>query len=447
MNDTMRNMISMRIDSWTGSLRGKVDDFVQMFDYDGLVLRQASSSSRKGGKFYLVLGIVCLSGIPVMIAIVYLIRRCIRKQAEALSVNLALAEVKKNGRKQPAPVYENLRTGSSMGSSSGEKVSLIQLIDESDMAALQDMNKIIAIENVTIERELGAGHFGLVFKGMLYDAKLDQKRDVAIKRVHDNVKDTREIVTFFQEAMIMRDFEHENVLSLIGVAFTKEEGMPLVVVPYMANGDLRSYIRDKRISILVSELIRMAIDIAKGMEYLEFNKVVHRDLAARNCLIDHRVNVVVSDFGLSRDIYSSEYYRSGTGKQMPIRWMAPECMEFHQFTSKSDVWSFGVVVWEVMTRGQIPYGTMSNWEVEVALKLGKRLDKPDSCPTFLYDIMTLCWSRDPDERPTFAELVKLIPHRLQEERAKRKTATEDESTNNNKQLESVYENTTDDETL
>lgn len=195
----------------------------------------------------------------------------------------------------------------------------------------------------------------------------------------------------------------------------------------------RSYIRDVRIPPRLGDLIKMAMDVANGMAYLEYNKVVHRDLAARNCLLDDHLNVRVSDFGLSRDVYQTDYYRANkTATDMPVRWMAPECIEFHQFSSKSDVWSYAVLVWELMTRGKIPYATVNTWEIGTILKCGIRLEKPETCPDFLYKLMTSCWSRDPDQRPTFADLVKLIAAGVERMEA--------EGDSESRQAEGEYEN-------
>lgn len=237
MSETDRNTITVRIDGWTATLLGKVDGFIEIFgDYQKLLKKEGRST----GKILLILAIVVLTLIPVTIAIVYIIRRMIRDKADAASEHLSMGAIKP--RDQPVyqstvesrsePVYQNTAGQTS------ERVSLMKAIDDADIASLQDVGKIIAMEHLTLKQEIGQGHFGTVFKGRLYDSKRDRTMDVAVKTVHEKGADAREISAFFQEALIMRDFEHPNILSLIGVAFTKDS-MPLVVIPFMFNGNLR----------------------------------------------------------------------------------------------------------------------------------------------------------------------------------------------------------------
>jgi serine/threonine protein kinase len=157
---------------------------------------------------------------------------------------------------------------------------------------------------------------------------------------------------FIREALLMKDIEHNRVLYLIGLTFF-DDGSPLVITPFMANGDLLAYLRDDNRNPRVFDLITFAIEIAEGMEYLALQKLVHRDLAARNCLLDHENHVKIADFGLSRDIYEKDYYRPEDKGLIPVKWMAPESLEENTYTTKSDVWSFGVVLWEILTRSVI----------------------------------------------------------------------------------------------
>ena len=159
----------------------------------------------------------------------------------------------------------------------------------------------------------------------------------------------KKIDGFIQEALIMKDFDHPRVLHLIGVSFF-DDMSPYLVTPYMANGSFLAFLNDKHNILFSCHLIDFAIEIAEGMEYLASHKIVHRDLAARNCLLDKEYHVKIADFGLSRDISEKDYYRSEQKYQLPMKWMAPESLEEGKFTTKSDVWSFGVTFWEIMTR-------------------------------------------------------------------------------------------------
>lgn len=142
------------------------------------------------------------------------------------------------------------------------------------------------------------------------------------------------------------------------------------------------------------------------MDYLSAQKFVHRDLAARNCMLDSDLTAKVADFGLSRDIYEREYYSSDNKKcKLPVKWMAPESLEKGTYNTKTDVWSYGVLVWELLTRGVTPYPDVDNWEILNYLKQGRRMPRPSFCPELLYFILLRCWSDDHKQRPTFDALV------------------------------------------
>lgn len=201
----------------------------------------------------------------------------------------------------------------------------------------------------------------------------------------------------------MKDFRNDHVLTLVGVC-VQPDTTPMLVLPYMANGDLLSYIRNPEHRPTVRKLLCYGIDVALGMDYLSSLKYVHRDLAARNVMLDDRLRAKVADFGLTRDVYERNYYLSNRITEVPIKWMAPECIEKGVATSHGDVWSYGVLLWELMTRGNQPYALLGNHQVLDTVKRGERMPRPDTCPLEVYELMLDCWNLRPELRPPFKQI-------------------------------------------
>ncbi|KAF6034527.1 MST1R [Bugula neritina] len=260
-------------------------------------------------------------------------------------------------------------------------------------------------ERISLSSQLGAGQFGKVYKGTI---QFDDARQitVAAKTLKSDSGITEEIIiSFLKEAMLMSNFKHANVLSLIGVVYA-ESGMPIVVLPFMQHGDIRSLLHKDDEVFVLGDLLHFAMQIARGMEYLSNQRFIHRDLAARNCMVDGEYMVKIADFGLSHDIYEDDYYRTdeSSSKPLPVKWMAIESLNTGRFTTESDVWSYGVVMWELLTRGVTPYPLVSNYEVKSHLIEGNRLQQPQHCPDFIFDMMKSCWLTEPKDRPSFADL-------------------------------------------
>ncbi|XP_056318612.1 tyrosine-protein kinase receptor TYRO3 [Danio aesculapii] len=273
-----------------------------------------------------------------------------------------------------------------------------------------------------INRKLGKGEFGAVYEG-IFSPKIGQDIRVAVKTSKDVIPSEEDLESFLKEAEMMKDFDHVNVVKLLGVAleWDPESSMvvPLVILPYMKHRDLHSFLKATRyddVPMFVphQSLLRFMMDIAAGMEYLSLQGFLHRDLAARNCMLGDDLRVCVADFGLSKMMYSCNYYRhKSQNVKLPVRWMAIESMSDFIFTTKSDVWSFGVTMWEITSRGKVPYPGLSNYELLDYLEKGHRLGQGDN-DSNLYEVMLSCWHRDPFERPSFGELHQSLSALLSE---------------------------------
>ncbi|XP_034143697.1 ephrin type-A receptor 7 isoform X11 [Esox lucius] len=271
--------------------------------------------------------------------------------------------------------------------------------------AVHQFAKELDASCIKIERVIGAGEFGEVCSGRL---KLPGKRDtsVAIKtlKVGYSEKQRRD---FLCEASIMGQFDHPNVVHLEGVV---TRGKPvMIVIEYMENGSLDAFLRKHDGQFTVIQLVGMLRGIAAGMRYLSDMGYVHRDLAARNILVNSNLVCKVSDFGLSRVIDDDpEAVYTTTGGKIPVRWTAMEAIQYRKFTSASDVWSYGIVMWEVMSYGERPYWDMSNQDVIKAIEEGYRLPAPMDCPPGLHQLMLDCWQKERADRPKFDQIVGIL---------------------------------------
>jgi len=248
---------------------------------------------------------------------------------------------------------------------------------------------------LTLQEELGSGQFGVVRRG-----KWKGTIDVAVKMMKEGTMSEDD---FIEEAKVMTKLQHTNLVQLYGVC---SKNRPIfIITEYMKHGSLLQYLRRLKTTLLsdIGSLIDMAIQVARGMAYLERHNYIHRDLAARNCLVGSENVVKVADFGLARYVIDDQYTSNG-GAKFPIKWSPPEVLNYTRFSSKSDVWAFGVLCWEVFTCGDMPYGRAKNPEVVDRVQKGQVLSRPQNCPHPIYEVMRLCWATNPDDRPPFRQL-------------------------------------------
>ncbi|XP_066299173.1 fibroblast growth factor receptor 1-like [Branchiostoma lanceolatum] len=278
--------------------------------------------------------------------------------------------------------------------------------------------------SLKLGRRLGRGQFGEVRLGEVRNRGVTTS--VAVKTLRDSASDSDKKDLLGELEILVTVGRHDNIISLVGACTT--DGPLMIVVEYSPNGCLKEWLKTNSVEnnaeseyqnqsayasqLSMEQLIQFGVDVASGMSHLAAMQCIHRDLAARNILLGENLVAKVSDFGLSRDIYEDSEYVKSTQSKLPLRWMAYESLFYNVYTTQSDVWSFGVLLWEIMTMGKLPYEGMKGKRMMDMIKVGGRLEKPNSCPDEIYTLMTSCWETLPEDRPTFhalrSSLIRII---------------------------------------
>ncbi|KAG5311093.1 FGFR1 factor, partial [Acromyrmex insinuator] len=276
-------------------------------------------------------------------------------------------------------------------------------------------------EYLTLGNTLGEGAFGKVVRAEINIGKPGIPNVVAVKMLKEGHTDT-DMVDLVSEMEVMKIIgKHVNIINLLGAC--SQNGPLYVIVEFAPHGNLRDFLREHRPSLgyepaigqelkerktlTQKDLVSFAYQVARGMEYLSSKRCIHRDLAARNVLVSDEYVLKIADFGLARDLHSNDYYRKKTDGRLPVKWMAPEALFHRVYTTQSDVWSYGILLWEIMTLGGTPYPSVPSVEkLFQLLRTGHRMEKPPCCSIEIYMLMRDCWSYQPSERPTFVELVE-----------------------------------------
>ncbi|XP_018861430.1 tyrosine-protein kinase Mer isoform X2 [Parus major] len=393
---------SVRVAAVTKGGVGPSSAPVEIFIPAGGLITSAPSSTPASGNadsFVIALGFICGTiAVGVLLCLSVVIqKRCVEtKYGNAFSRNDSELAVSYTAKKSYCRRAVELSLGS-LG------------VSRELQHKLQDV--VVDRNALSLGKVLGEGEFGSVMEGRLSQPEGPPQK-VAVKTMKLDNFSQREIEEFLSEAACMKDFDHPNVIKLLGVCIelsSLQVPKPMVILPFMKYGDLHSFLLRSRLEMApqfvpLQTLVKFMVDIALGMEYLSSRNFLHRDLAARNCMLRDDMTVCVADFGLSKKIYSGDYYRQGRIAKMPVKWIALESLADRVYTTKSDVWAFGVTMWEIATRGMTPYPGVQNHEIYEYLFHGQRLKKPEDCLDELYEIMSECWRADPATRPTFSQL-------------------------------------------
>lgn len=271
-------------------------------------------------------------------------------------------------------------------------------VEEGAVAAQDEFSRsgwALNRKDVVLQSVIGKGEFGDVMMGDYRGTK------VAVKCI----KNDATAQAFIAEASVMTQLRHENLVQLLGV-IVENDGSLFIVTEFMAKGCLVDYLRSRGRTVLGGDsLLHFSLNVCEAMAYLEANNFVHRDLAARNVLVSDDNIAKVSDFGLTKEASSIQ----DTAK-LPIKWTAPEALREKNFSTKSDVWSYGILLWEIYTFGRVPYPRIPLKDVVPRVEKGYKMDCPDGCPEVVYNVMKQCWNLDPAARPTFQKLKEWLQH-------------------------------------
>jgi len=265
-----------------------------------------------------------------------------------------------------------------------------------DLKAFKEAGWVIEDRDIEYHEKLGKGEFGDVMLATYKGQK------VAIKTMKE--VQTRRTAQFLAEATVMTSLQHDNLVCLLGIVLDNHNRTMKIVTEFMSKGSLLEYLRSRgRQYVTKKDQIKFATDACKGMEYLESQNVIHRDLAARNILISESDHAKVSDFGLA--LHNSTFLQSG---KLPIKWTAPEALREHEFSSKSDMWSFGVLLWEIYSFGRVPYPRIPLADVVKHVEKGYKMEAPEGCPKSIYDVMKKAWNLVVEQRPNFKDVRKTL---------------------------------------
>ncbi|CAH0390640.1 unnamed protein product [Bemisia tabaci] len=312
----------------------------------------------------------------------------------------------------PVPVLScNTSASGSSCNSFRRKPSYARLNDNSK--DLQDRIAELTIQRcrVRLHSIVMEGTFGRVYHGA-YTMESGKEQEVIVKTVSDHAS-SMQVSLLLQEGMAMYGLSHKNILSVLGVSI-EDHTAPFLIYPHNGFSNLKKFLQKCKAgagvvnSLTYQSVVEMALQVISGMSHLHKKRLLHKDLAARNCIVDENLRVQIADNALTRDLFPEDYSCLGDNENRPIKWLALESLVNKQFSTASDVWAFGVLLWELTTLAQQPYAEVDAFEMADYLRDGYRLAQPINCPDELFTVMAYCWASSPTERPTSSQLAMCL---------------------------------------
>ncbi|KAF7396469.1 hypothetical protein HZH66_007331 [Vespula vulgaris] len=379
------------------------------------VLVAASGSTSGGQVFYAAIGCACafIAAICVLVVAYYVRDKKARRHRDPLQESRGLSSacsVERGTGVGPAQTFLSPETPPP--SASGASASTYRRLDDRPSRELHERIQEITVQRcrvrlLSIEME---GTFGRVYRGSYHEEGASSPRDVLVKTAAEHASQSQ-VALLLREGLALYGLSHPALLPVLGVSI-EDRSAPFLLYPHTGYKNMKRFLLRCKLSsegppraLTTQEVVEMALQAAKGVQYLHRKRLVHKDLAARNCVVDDDLRVQITDNALARDLFPQDYHCLGDNENRPIKWLAIESLLGKTFTTASDVWAFGVLLWELTTLAQQPYVEVDPFEMASYLRDGYRLAQPINCPDELFAVMAYCWAMSPDERPTFGQLI------------------------------------------
>ncbi|XP_077988168.1 tyrosine-protein kinase RYK-like [Glandiceps talaboti] len=382
-----------------------------------------TSSAVTTSVFYIAVGVACgtICLIAMIVAFIYVQAMKTSDRTSETSSSVHAPHHQHNHNHSKGPNYSKIgnNVANNMNGSMCNSLNRFYPVNELKTADFKTKLKEIAVERsqLTLGDVLHEGTFGRVYHGYVVmstndsESQHEEELEVFVKTVTDQASEEQRSL-LIKESCLLHGIVHQTILPILHVCLDDDK-QPMMVFEYMNHGNLKHFLKNGRISdahqgLSTRDLVLIAIQITRGMQYLGKLRIIHRDLATRNCVIDEDYNVKITDNALARDLFPQDYTCLGDNENRPVKWLAIESLIDKKYSTSSDVWAFGVTLWELMTLGQTPYADVDPFEMASYLKNGYRMAQPPNCPDELFSVMACCWALSPIDRPKFTHLATIL---------------------------------------